>query len=286
MPYAIVIHAFPKTALPVVHAQGKVLHGLFYELLQKASAAKGDEVHGIEGLKPFSTALLLNERQRRAEYIRAGEEIRIRFTFLDDSLYPLLARYFLSTPDLSFDLVRTELTVARILSTPQSGEEWAGCTSFEDLYANASDSEKQFSFQFVSPTFFKRGGGPTYPDLIVPLPLPDLLFGSLLRNWNQFSSSSFVEANLLKEICVHHLEITHHRISSQLARLVFPREAGTYRTTTFPGFVGSCSFRLVELHDRSIVKTLNTLADFAFFSGIGAKTTMGCGVTKRLEATG
>ena len=160
-------------------------------------------------------------------------------------IYPLLARYFLSTPDLSFDLVRTELTVARILSTPQSGEEWAGCVSFDELYASASEAEKQFSFQFATPTFFKRGGGPTYPDLLVPLPLPDLVFGSLLRNWNQFSPSSFVEANLLKEICAHHLEMTHHRISSQLARLVFQRDGGQYRTTTFPGFVGSCSFRFV-----------------------------------------
>jgi CRISPR/Cas system CMR-associated protein Cmr1 (group 7 of RAMP superfamily) len=102
------------------------------------------------------------------------------------------------------------------------------------------------------------------------------------RNWNQFSPSSFVEANLLKEICHHHLEMTHHRITSQLARLVFQRDDGQYRTTTFPGFVGSCSFRLVELHDRSIIKTLNALADFAFFSGVGAKTTMGCGVVKRI----
>lgn len=282
MPYAIVMHAFPRTNLPLAHAQGKILHGLFYELLQNASAAKGDEVHSAEGLKPFSTALLLHERQRRAEYIRAGEEVKIRFTFLDDSLYPLLARYFLSTPDLSLELVRTELTVARILSTPQSGEEWAGCASFEELYSNASDSEKQFSFHFATPTFFKRGGGPAYPDLIVPLPLPDLVFSSLLRNWNQFSSSSFMEANLLKEICSHHLEMTHHRITSQLARLVFPRDDGTYRTTTFPGFVGSCSFRLVELHDRSIIKTLNALADFAFYAGVGAKTTMGCGVSRRV----
>src|SRR6266850_2586072 len=126
VPYAIVIHAFPRTDLPVAHAQGKILHGLFYEILQKASAAKGDEVHSVAGLKPFSTALLLNERQRRAEHIRAGEELKVRFTFLDDSLYPLLARYFLSAADLTFDLVRTELAVARILATPQSGEEWAG----------------------------------------------------------------------------------------------------------------------------------------------------------------
>jgi len=284
MPYAIVIHAIPRTDLPIAHAQGKILHGVFYELLQKASAVKGDEVHSVEGLKPFSTALLLSERQRRAEHIRAGEELKVRFTFLDDAIYPLLARYFLSTPDLGFELVRTELTVSRILSTPQSGEEWAGCTSFAELYANASDSEKQFSFHFATPAFFKRGGGPAYPDLIVPLPLPDLVFGSLLRNWNQFSPSSFVEANLLKEMCSHHLEMTHHRITSQLARLVFQRGDGQYRTTTFPGFVGSCSFRLVELHDRSIIKTLNMLADFAFYAGVGAKTTMGFGVARRLKA--
>jgi len=283
MPYAIVIHAFPRTDLPVAHAQGKILHGLFYELLQKASIAKGDEVHSIAGLKPFSTALLLTERQRRAEAIRAGEELKIRFTFLDDTIYPLLARYFLSTPNLSFDLVRTELTVTRILSTPQSGEEWAGYASFEEIRTRASTEEKQFTFQFVTPTFFKRSGGPTYPDLLVPLPLPDLVFGSLLRNWNQFSPSSFVEANLLKEICSHHLEITQHRITSQMARLVFQRDDGQYRTMTFPGFVGSCSFRVVELHDQTIIQTLNTLADFAFFSGVGAKATMGMGVTHRVQ---
>ena len=286
MPYAIVIHAFPKTDLPLAHAQGKILHGLFYEFLQKASAAKGDEVHSAAGLKPFSTALLLSERQRRTEFIRAGEEIKVRFTFLDDSLYPILARYFLSASDLSFDLVRTELTVVRILSTPQSGEEWAGCATFEEIYERASEEEKQFSFQFVTPTFFKRGGGPAYPDLIVPLPLPDLLFGSLLRNWNQFSPTSFVEAALLREVCAHHLEVTHHRIISQLARLVFQREEGNYRTTVFSGFVGICSFRLVELHDLGIVKTLNALADFAFYAGVGAKTTMGFGVARRLQAKG
>jgi hypothetical protein len=53
MPYAIVIHALPRMDLPITHAQGKVLHGLFYEILQNASAAKGDEVHSTDGLKPF-----------------------------------------------------------------------------------------------------------------------------------------------------------------------------------------------------------------------------------------
>ena len=283
MPHAIVIHAFPKSDLPTVHAQGKVLHGLFYEMLQKISVAKGDEIHSSAGLKPFSTALLLNERQRRQETIRAGEEVKIRFTFLDDTLYPLLARYFLSAPDLTFDLVRTEMTVTHILSTPQSGEEWAGVASFGEIYEQASEEEKVFSWQFFTPTFFRRGGGPAYPDLIVPLPLPDLVFGSLLRNWNQFSPMPFVEEAVLKDIFAHHLEVTYHRITSQLARLTFPKPDKTYQTTSFPGFVGSCTFRLVELHDPELIRKLNTLADFAFYAGVGARSTMGFGVARRVE---
>ena len=283
MPYAIVIHAFPRTDLPLSHAQGKVLHGLFYELLQQAGAAKGDAVHDASGLKPFSTALLLNERQRRAERLRAGEELKVRFTFLDDTIYPLLSRYFLTTPDLRLELVRTELTVARILTTPHSNETWAGCRSFEDIYEHASDEERRFAFHFATPTFFKRGGGPAYPDLMVPLPLPDLLFGSLLRNWNRFSPLPFSEEALLKDIFAHHLEMTSHRIASQQARLVFQKTDGTYRTTAFPGFAGHCHFRLCGNPAGAVNKQLNALADLAFFSGVGARTTMGFGVARRLR---
>lgn len=286
MPHALVIHAFPTTDLPLLHAQGKILHGLFYELLQKASAAKGDEVHDIAGLKPFSTALLLNDRQRRAERIRAGEELKVRFTFLDDTIYPLLSRYFLTTPNLKLELVRTELTVARVLTTPHSDEPWAGCTSFTDLYEHASGTETRFSFQFATPTFFKRGGGPAYPDLIVPLPLPDLLFGSLLRNWNRFSPLPFSEEAVLKDMFAHNLEITAHQIASQPAQLVFQKADGAYRTTTLPGFIGHCHFRLVVIRDSRIVQQLNALADLAFFAGIGARTTMGFGVARRMKNEG
>src|ERR1044071_8045917 len=104
MPYAIVIHAFPRTDLPLDHTQGKILHRLFYDVLKKASALNGDEVHGVDGLKPFSTALLLSQKRRREERRWPVVWVLICFSFLDDRLYPLLARYFLSTPDLSLEM--------------------------------------------------------------------------------------------------------------------------------------------------------------------------------------
>ena len=150
----------------------------------------------------------------------------------------------------------------------------------------------RFSFHFATPTFFKRGGGPAYPDLMVPLPVPDLLFGSLLRNWNQFSPLPIPpsplqggkqgdEEVLLKDIFAHNLEMTAHRIASQPARLVFQKADGSYRTTAFPGFIGHCHFRLVGIRDSRIVQQINALADLAFFAGIGARTTMGFGVARR-----
>jgi CRISPR-associated endoribonuclease Cas6 len=283
MPYAIVIHAFPRTDLPLDHTQGKILHGLFYEVLKKASAAKGDEIHSADGLKPFSTALLLNQKQRREEQLWPGEMVRIRFTFLDDSLYPLLARYFISTPDISLEMVRTELVVTRVLATPASGELWAGYASFEEIYERASEENKTFCFDFSAPTFFKRGGGPAYPDLTVPLPLPELVFGSLLQNWNRFSVVPFEEAALLKDVCAHHMEISHWRGGSESARLVFRNGKASYQTVTVPGFVGRCSIRLVGSHDPRLIKALNALANLAFYAGVGAKTTMGFGVARRLD---
>ena len=191
--------------------------------------------------------------------------------------------HFLSNPDLSLEMVRTELVVSRVLATAASGELWAGYASFEEIYDRASEENRTFCFDFSAPTFFKRGGGPAYPDLTVPLPLPELVFGSLLQNWNRFSPMPFDNAALIKDLCAHHMEISHWRGGSESARLVFRNGKATYQTVMVPGFVGRCSIRLVGSHDSRLIKALNALANLAFYSGVGAKTTMGFGVARRLD---
>ena len=121
--------------------------------------------------------------------------------------------------------------------------------------------------------------------MTVPLPLPELVFGSLLQNWNRFSTVPFEEAALLKDLCAHHMEISHWRGGSEAARLVFRNGKASYQTVTVPGFVGRCSMRLVGSHDPRFIKALNALANLAFYAGVGAKTTMGFGVARRLDGT-
>ena len=47
------------------------------------------------------------------------------------------------------------------------------------------------------------------------------------------------------------------------------------------GFVGKVVYELPETIDKEIKNTINALADFAFYSGVGYKTTMGMGQVRR-----
>jgi len=48
------------------------------------------------------------------------------------------------------------------------------------------------------------------------------------------------------------------------------------------GFTGRCRYELDKNTPEEVAHALNALADFAFYCGTGAKTTMGMGQTKRL----
>jgi CRISPR-associated endoribonuclease Cas6 len=55
---------------------------------------------------------------------------------------------------------------------------------------------------------------------------------------------------------------------------------GTYREL---GFQGDVSYEIDARAPDELVKTIQALGDFAFFSGVGAKTTMGMGQARRMS---
>ncbi|MBM4027556.1 MAG: CRISPR system precrRNA processing endoribonuclease RAMP protein Cas6, partial [Planctomycetes bacterium] len=50
---------------------------------------------------------------------------------------------------------------------------------------------------------------------------------------------------------------------------------------TYPGGYGDVTFEALDT-TSPYVRTLNLLADFAFYSGVGTKTTMGMGQARRV----
>jgi CRISPR-associated endoribonuclease Cas6 len=48
------------------------------------------------------------------------------------------------------------------------------------------------------------------------------------------------------------------------------------------GCVGAIAYRILGDVNPQTIKQINTLADFALYAGIGRKTTMGMGITRRI----
>ena len=114
-------------------------------------------------------------------------------------------------------------------------------------------------FRFVSPTGFKRNNRQFF------LPLPELVFGSLLRKWRLH-----VEPDAWPELeaALPQIEIQNYRVESHAAKLRADR--------ILRGFCGETEYSLRGLPEAE-QRALSALAAFAFFSGVGYKTSQGMG---------
>src|SRR5512145_1520472 len=176
MPYSLVLHCVsPSGTVCPEDLQGQKALALFLEeLIEKQDTALAAQLHAPRNAKPFTTAILSRASRDREPRARAATdysssrqaklpagEMQIRITLLDDALYPYVSQFFLQhlngVPLLR--LGRSLLAVSRVLTTPESGEPWAGFVRFDELLARASEHETTWQIQFVTPTAFRTGDG-------------------------------------------------------------------------------------------------------------------------------
>ncbi|MDR1874004.1 MAG: CRISPR system precrRNA processing endoribonuclease RAMP protein Cas6 [Synergistaceae bacterium] len=116
-------------------------------------------------------------------------------------------------------------------------------------------------FHFVSPTGFKRNSRQFF------LPLPELVFGGLLRKWRLFLDA---DAWPGLEESLPQVEIHDYRIESHAVQLKNDR--------ILRGFCGEVEYSFSSLPDAERA-ALSALAAFALFVGVGYKTSQGMGET-------
>ncbi|MBE0411654.1 MAG: CRISPR system precrRNA processing endoribonuclease RAMP protein Cas6, partial [Anaerolineales bacterium] len=146
---------------------------------------------------------------------------------------------------------------------------WAANALYQELGADyllaRQPPPRRLSFVLTSPTTFKSGGKQ------VPIPLPELLFGSLLEKWNAYAPIAFpLEARRYAAEC---LGIGRYKLSSRAV----PIKEGGVRS----GAVGEISYASLS-YDRYWMSVLAALAAFALFSGAGASTSMGLGQCRQI----
>jgi CRISPR-associated endoribonuclease Cas6 len=229
---------------------GAAVHAIFLKLVRERDPKLAESLHREEGLKPFTAAFLPFR----------SDEPRLRFTTFHPELVQVLEASLGVLEDVNLD--GWPCRVAKVM-TDTGEDDCAGKGSFDELVQRHMLSKaaprNRITLQFVSPTSFHTNNKNT------PLPVPELVFGSLLDKWNQYSPVTLEPE--LRRFATECMAISRYRLRTEAVSVAGGKQIG---------FVGSCTYTALN-RDQFWLRGINLLASFAFYGGIGAKTTMGMG---------
>jgi CRISPR-associated endoribonuclease Cas6 len=296
MPHSLVVNFMPKTSIYPEYLTGRHIHALFLTLVSSVDKELGDRLHCEKvnkgfGLSPIlvmgngSSVMGKPKPKRKAQSPITNYQLLTnnyqslitnyqspispstpcwwRISLLDEVLFVKLTGLWLNlNPNRAFHLGSADLYITSILGTPQSSQPWSNFATYQQIYDRASDTEKTIAFHLATPTAFRQG---KYDS---PLPTRDNVFKSLCDRWNTYS-----------EIQINH-EIIDYIFPSRFD--IKTETVKNYDTHTFIGCIGEIGYRILGDIEPEKIKQINALADFALYSGIGRKTTMGMGMVRRV----
>lgn len=253
MPHAFVLELVSPEGRNPLHP-GLYAHGLFFALLKKLDPNLASKVHAAQR-KPFTLAAFNHKHS-----------LHLRFTTLNDELFAPLLKTLLHESVGGLRLGDQSLVLQRVLATPQ-GHRLAGQQTWAQLCNQPA--LRQMHLRFLSPTVFTTSKADKRTRH-TPLPDPLLVIKSLLRSWQIHSPWAYSELNAAALQSVFELDLELVGFSELSCQKTFAGKA------QYSGFVGDARF---HLHSDSIEvqQALGRLSAYAFYSGVGAKTTYGLG---------
>jgi CRISPR-associated endoribonuclease Cas6 len=267
MPHSLVINFTPISTIPVGYTSGKHLHALFLNLVNSVDAELAEYFHNSEANKSFTVSCLQHNNHIRwinKKDLKAGFSYWFRVSLLDDTLFAKLTKLWLNlNPVKAYHLGSGDLMITSVLSSGSNEQFWANFISYEEIYDSASETERNIKFSLVTPTAFRQGKNDNF------LPTVDSVFSSLLNRWQKYSSIPF---NDLSFDC---LFPSYFNINTEFIANV---------NNKFIGCVGNINYRILGDVEPIQIKQINALADYAFFCGLGRKTTMGMGMSFRVNS--
>lgn len=291
MPHSLVLNLRPVAPIPSQFLTGRHLHALFLNLVSAVDSDLSAYLHDQSNEKAFTLSFF--QVSRKAAYksstpqtqkrvwppasrtisqaiqwehkqaIHENTPIWWRISLLDDSLFDRLTQLWLQLNfEIPWHLGPTNIYITNIVSEPQSNQAWVNFCTYAELFDKASETERVIAFTFCTPTNFRQG---VYDSA---MPSRESVFGSLANRWNKYSSIA-IEPTFIEAIFPSFFDIR--------------TEVSTDSRSKFIGCVGDVSYRIMGDVNPVAIKQINALADFALYSGVGRKTPMGMGMTRRLQ---
>ncbi|MEA3338512.1 MAG: CRISPR system precrRNA processing endoribonuclease RAMP protein Cas6 [Chloroflexota bacterium] len=272
--YSIVLKLVPTRETSVRATMGHQAHAAFLKTVRESDSALASVLHMPDmGRRPFTVSPLLGVGRARHKRITLSPErdYFLRFTVLYPPIFErFMARFLRGQGRPVIRLGRALLLIKEILTTPGS-HPWAGYSSWARLVTEARP-EPEIALEFTSPTAFGFGQK-DWGKKVMTLPSPETVFGSLISSWNGLAPPPLqVERNPLRAYLEEHVVVKRMEdVNTQMFK--FSRSMQV-------GFVGRVTYGLMEENEAARCQ-LNALADFAFYAGVGMKTTMGMGQVQR-----
>ncbi len=246
---------------------GRASHAAFLRLIAQSDPALAEHLHAPDQRRPFTCSNLWGlRREGRGLALAPEAPASLRYTGLTAEVSHHL-RQWVERPPSHIELEGAALTVQAVTLDPDE-HPWAGQITYEALGAchllPDDAPSARFELEFAAPTAFRSGGR------TLPLPLPALVYGGLVDKWNDFAPVSVSdEARRFADEC---LAVSRYRLST--------RAIGGKGDSVQIGFVGRC--RYVALNkDRYWLAVMQLLTDYAFYAGVGYRTTAGLGQARR-----
>jgi len=267
MPTAIVYTVSPTHAASVPANLGRATHAAVLRLIRDADPALAARLHDEEGVKPLTVSNLSGLGPGRLTRVEPGRPHTLRVTLLTPELEAIAASW---TPEAlgELDLDGHPWRVVGRATRPDE-DPWAGATSYEELarplIERPAELPARWELNFAAPVTFRRRG------MNVPLPMPELVFGSLLEKWNGFAPLALPEE--VRRYAEECLAVSRFDLRTTAS----PTNGGALQI----GAVGRCIYVAVT-RDRYWQACITTLARLARYSGVGAGAARGFGQARLL----
>jgi len=258
------------------NGMGRAAHALLLDAVHRSDAALAEELHTGDGLRPFTASNLIGYSPKRG--LSAERTYTLRFTALARPVAgALLEQSGLAPATHGSDrggeralcvgsMLRLDAATLRVeaVTCDPAQHPWAAATTYAALSSpwllGRSTPERRLALEFNSPTTFRSR------ERHMPVPLPELVFGSLLDRWNAFAPIAFpAELRRYAEAC---LAMSAYRLRSHA---VLVKDAGIRI-----GAVGWARYATLS-YDRYWMSLIHLLAGYAFYAGVGAGTAVGMG---------
>lgn len=265
--YSSIIHLHVLRDGGLPQTQGRFALSAFLGLVEQVDPALAQTLHDAPSGKPFTVSQLrgLPDPRDGEIRVRAGQACWLRVTLAGEELFGVFVKRFLQGgAQPTIRLGQVELAVSEVLTSPGS-HPWASYTTVDDLLANAKPVDT-ITLEFASPTSFSLGD-----NRVEVMPRPELIFGTLHKKWAAWCGQDLSQP-LNREWLREYALVSDWRMQSRMLR---------YGPQAQIGSEGQITFRLFEA-EREARTLLNILADFAFYAGVGRKTTQGMGQVRRI----